>query len=95
MVSKLSLYINTKSWYYKCNIISTINVTRIIMEVENRIREFRKEKNLSQAKLAKLVGLKRRSIMAYENNTISPTVETAYKIAKVLDKDFTEVFILK
>lgn len=95
MVSKLSLYINTKSWYYKCNIISTINVTRIIMEVENRIREFRKEKNLSQAKLAKLVGLKRRSIMAYENNTISPTLETAYKIAKVLDKDFTEVFILK
>ncbi len=95
MVSKLSLYINTISWYYKCNIISTINVTRIIMEVENRIREFRKEKNLSQAKLAKLVGLKRRSIMAYENNTISPTVETAYKIAKVLDKDFTEVFILK
>lgn len=82
-------------WYYKCNIISTKNVTRIIMEIENRIREFRKEKNLSQAKLAKLVGLKRRSIMAYENNTISPTLETAYKIAKVLDKDFTEVFILK
>ncbi len=65
------------------------------MEIENRIKEFRKEKNLSQAKLAKLVGLKRRSIMAYENNTISPTLETAYKIAKVLDKDFTEVFILK
>ena len=95
MVSKLSLYINTKSWYYKCNIIGTKNVTRIIMEIENRIKEFRKEKNLSQAKLAKLVGLKRRSIMAYENNTISPTLETAYKIAKVLDKDFTEVFILK
>lgn len=84
-----------KIWYYKCNIISTKNVTRIIMEIENRIKEFRKEKNLSQAKLAKLVGLKRRSIMAYENNTISPTLETAYKIAKVLDKDFTEVFILK
>ncbi len=84
-----------KIWYYKCNIIGTKNVTRIIMEIENRIKEFRKEKNLSQAKLAKLVGLKRRSIMAYENNTISPTLETAYKIAKVLDKDFTEVFILK
>lgn len=33
--------------------------------------------------------------MAYENNTISPTLETAYKIAKVLEKDFTDVFILK
>ena len=65
------------------------------VKIENKIREFRKEKNLSQQKLAKLVGLKRRSIMAYENNAIGPTLETAYKIAKVLEKDITEVFIFK
>ena len=65
------------------------------VKIENRIREFRKEKHLSQQKLAQAVGLKRRSIMAYENNTISPTLETAYKIAKVLEKEFTDVFILK
>lgn len=65
------------------------------VKIENRIREFRKEKNLSQHKLAQAVGLKRRSIMAYENNTISPTLETAYKIAKVLEKEFTDVFIFK
>ena len=47
--------------------------------IENRIREFRKEMGLSQNALAKMVGLKRRSIMAYESNTISPTLETAYK----------------
>ena len=63
--------------------------------IENKIAEFRKEKGLSQHRLAKAVGLKRRSIMAYENNTISPTVETAYKICKVLDKDIKEVFIFK
>lgn len=63
--------------------------------IENRIAEFRKEKSLSQHRLAKAVGLKRRSIMAYENNTISPTLETAYKICKVLDKDIKEVFIFK
>ena len=65
------------------------------VKIENRIREFRKEKNLSQHKLAQAVGLKRRSIMAYENNTISPTLETAYTIAKVLEKEFTDVFIFK
>lgn len=65
------------------------------VKIENRIREFRKEKHLSQQKLAHAVGLKRRSIMAYENNTISPTLETAYKIAKVLEKEFTDVFIFK
>ena len=50
---------------------------------------------LSQNALAKMVGLKRRSIMAYESNTISPTLETAYKICKVFDKDIKEVFIFK
>ena len=50
---------------------------------------------LSQNALAQMVGLKRRSIMAYENNTISPTLETAYKICKVFDKDIKEVFIFK
>lgn len=44
--------------------------------IKNRIAEFRKELGLSQHKLAKAVGMKRRSIMAYENNTISPTLET-------------------
>lgn len=59
----------------------------------NRIAEFRKEAGLSQHRLAKAVGLKRRSIMAYENRTISPTVETAYKICKVLNKDIKELFL--
>ena len=63
--------------------------------IENRIAEFRKEIGLSQHKLAKAIGMKRRSIMAYENNTISPTIETAYKICKVLNKDIKEVFIFK
>ena len=81
----------------------TINVTKTpgdLMEIENvvienKIAQYRKELGLSQHKLAKAVGLKRRSIMAYENNTISPTLETAYKISKVLGKDIKEVFIFK
>ena len=63
--------------------------------IENRIAEFRKERGLSQHKLAQAVDLKRRSIMAYEAGTISPTLETAYKICKVLGRDITEVFIFK
>lgn len=65
------------------------------VHIENRIAEFRKEKGLSQHRLAKAVDLKRRSIMAYENNVISPTLETACKICKVLDKDIKEVFIFQ
>lgn len=80
--------------YYKCN-YAVQEGDLIEVEIDNRIAEFRKEKGLSQDKLARAVGLKRRSIMAYENKTISPTLETAYKICKVLDKDIKEVFIFK
>ncbi|WP_216380003.1 helix-turn-helix transcriptional regulator [Arcanobacterium phocae] len=63
--------------------------------IKNRIAEFRKQQGLSQHRLAKAVGLKRRSIMAYENNTISPTLETAYKISGVLEQKFTDVFLVE
>lgn len=76
-------------------IISIYGSDYMEVVIENRIAEFRKEIGLSQHKLAKAIGMKRRSIMAYENNTISPTMETAYKICKVLNKDIKEVFIFK
>lgn len=81
--------------YYKCNHYIIKGDTLGELKVDNRIEKFRKERGLSQHRLAKAVGLKRRSIMAYENKTISPTIETAYKICKVLKKDIKEVFIFE
>ena len=52
--------------------------------MNNRISEFRKPLGLSQHRLAKMVGLKRHSIMAYENQTKIPTIKIAYEISKVL-----------
>lgn len=65
------------------------------LEVDNKIHEYRKTMGLSQHKLARAVVLKRRSIMAYENKTISPTIEVAYKICQVLGRDINEVFIFR
>ena len=62
--------------------------------MNNRISEFRKPLGLSQHRLAKMVGLKRHSIMAYENQTKIPTIKIAYEISKVLGKDIKEVFML-
>lgn len=63
--------------------------------MNNRIAEFRKPLGLSQHRLAKLVGLKRHSIMAYENQTKVPTLKIAYEISKVLKKDIKEIFMLE
>ena len=65
------------------------------LEVDNKIHEYRKTMGLTQHKLARAVGLKRRTIMAYENKTISPTIEVAYKICQVLGRDINEVFIFR
>ncbi|MBS4749495.1 helix-turn-helix domain-containing protein [Carnobacteriaceae bacterium zg-ZUI78] len=63
--------------------------------MNNRIAEFRKLLGLSQHRLAKLVGLKRHSIMSYENKTKIPNIKVAYEISKVLNKDIKEVFIFE
>ncbi|MBS4761504.1 helix-turn-helix domain-containing protein [Carnobacteriaceae bacterium zg-ZUI252] len=63
--------------------------------MNNRIAEFRKPLGLSQHRLAKLVGLKRHSIMAYENQAKVPALKIAYEISKVLKKDIKEIFMLE
>lgn len=75
-------------WYY-------INNQRMSIIMKNRIAEFRKPLGLSQHRLARLVGLKRHAIMAYENQTKFPTIKTAYEISKALGKDIKEVFIFE
>ncbi len=60
----------------------------------NRIAEFRKPLGLSQHRLAKAVGLKRQTIISYENNRTYPTLDMALRIAQVLKRDFSEVFII-
>ncbi|MBW9212874.1 helix-turn-helix domain-containing protein [Bulleidia sp. zg-1013] len=61
----------------------------------NRIAEFRKPLGLSQHRLAKLVGLKCHSIIAYENQTKIPDLKITYEISEILRKDIKEVFIFE
>ena len=77
------------------DLFGNISLTKGERNMNNNIAKFRKPLGLSQHRLAKLVGLKRHSIMAYENQTKIPTVKIAYEISKVLKKDITEVFIFE
>ena len=58
----------------------------------NRIAELRKEKLISQEKLAEQVGLSRTYISEIENNKKQPNVKLAIKIAKVLGKSVESIF---
>lgn len=62
------------------------------MNVENKIREMRREKGLLQEQLAKKCGVSRQTINAIENNKYDPTLALAFKLAQELGTTVDELF---
>ena len=63
-----------------------------ILNVENKIREMRREKGLLQEQLAKKCGVSRQTINAIENNKYDPTLALAFKLAQELGTTVDELF---
>ncbi|MFD4706033.1 helix-turn-helix transcriptional regulator [Gottfriedia sp. NPDC058432] len=61
--------------------------------MNNRIKELRKAKMLSQDDMAILCGVSRQTINAIENNKYDPTLKLAFKISNVLNSSVDEIFI--
>ena len=64
----------------------------MILNVENKIREMRREKGLLQEQLAKKCGVSRQTINAIENNKYDPTLSLAFKLAQELGTTVDELF---
>lgn len=61
--------------------------------ISNQIRTLRfMAGEMTQADLGERVGVTRQTIAAIEQGKYSPTLETAFRIAKVFDKPLEEVF---
>ena len=60
--------------------------------ISNQIAALRKQHGLTQAALAEAVGVTRQTIIAIEQNRYSPSLETAFRIARVFDVDIEAVF---
>ena len=60
--------------------------------LRNRLAQARKEKSLSQAELAKLVGVSRNTISSIETGQFCPTAKLALILCIALDKTFEELF---
>ncbi|WP_135448958.1 MULTISPECIES: helix-turn-helix transcriptional regulator [Tabrizicola] len=61
--------------------------------VENRIRRLRFDAGeMTQKDLADRVGVTRQTILAIENGKYSPTLELAFRIARVFDVPLDQVF---
>ena len=61
--------------------------------VTNSIRMLRfARREMTQAELAKRVGVTRQTVIAIEQGRYSPSLEMAFRIARALDVRFDEVF---
>ena len=63
--------------------------------MRNTVKVARARKDVTQAKLAELVQVSRQTIVALENNKISPSTLLAKKIGSVLDTSVDELFLLE
>ena len=57
----------------------------------NRIKELRQSKGLTQAELAKKVGVTRQAVSLYEKGQIKPKIETRQKLAKYFGVSVTYI----
>ncbi len=60
--------------------------------LKNNLKEARAEKRLSQAELARLVGVSRNTISSIETGQFNPTAKLALILCIALDKKFEELF---
>ncbi len=62
-------------------------------KISNQIRLLRfQQGEMTQQKLADIVGVTRQTINAIEHSKYSPSLEVAFKIAAAFDKPINEVF---
>jgi len=62
--------------------------------MKTRIKEYRARHNLTQEKLADMVGVRRETIIFLEKGRYNPSLKLAHNVAKALRASIEEIFIL-
>ncbi len=63
--------------------------------MDNKIKELRKEKSITQDELAFAVGVTRQTVISLENGRYNASLQLAHKISKYFGKTIEEVFIFE
>jgi len=61
--------------------------------MKTRIKEYRAKYNLTQEKLAEMVGVRRETIIFLEQGKYNPSLKLAHNVAKVLKATVDDIFI--
>lgn len=63
--------------------------------LENRLREARERRSLTQAQLAERIGVSRKTVNTIENGVFVPSTVIALKLATALNETVESLFFLK
>jgi len=61
--------------------------------MKTRIKEYRAKHNLTQEKLAEMVGVRRETIIFLEQGRYNPSLKLAHNVAKALKTTIDKIFI--
>lgn len=62
------------------------------MKTGDKIKEYRKEKNISQAQLASAIGVSQKAVDYWERNVSEPKVSYVIQLVRFFDISFDEFF---
>jgi putative transcriptional regulator len=60
--------------------------------ITNRVRELREKRAMTQAELGDAIGVTRHTIIAIEQGRYSPSLESAFRIARLFGRNLEDVF---
>ena len=63
--------------------------------MKNKIKEFRKIRNLTQEELAQSMEVTRQTIISLENGKYDASLKLAYKIASFFEVSIEEIFLFQ
>ncbi len=61
--------------------------------MNNRVKELRKDKGLTQEDLAEIIGVSRQTVNAIEKQKFDPSLNTAFKMAKLFELPIESIFL--
>lgn len=63
--------------------------------MDNRIKDLRKERGITQDELASAVGVTRQTIISLENGKYNASLQLAHRIAVYFESTIEQIFIFK
>ncbi|MFJ7932635.1 helix-turn-helix transcriptional regulator [Peribacillus sp. NPDC096448] len=63
--------------------------------MENRMKQFRQEKGISQEKMAEMLGVSRQTIISIERGRYNPSLPLAIQIARCFETIVEKVFFIE